>query len=129
DNAYMLTLPDGLPSWSGMFLWEPINDAFEGVCRDGSFDASVIEHEYGHGLSNRYVSAEDGALNTHQSGSMGEGWSDWYALNYLHREGLSTTGVVGEYVTGNAERGIRNWDYDDNPLTYGDVGFDLGGAE
>ncbi len=129
DNAYMLTLPDGIPPWSGMFLWEPINDAFEGPCRDGDFDAGVIEHEYAHGLSNRYVSEEDNALNAHQSGSMGEGWGDWYALNYLHREGLDTGSVVGEYVTGNSQRGIRNWAYGSNPTTYGDVGYDLTGPE
>ena len=40
DNAYMLTLPDGIPPWSGMFLWEPINDAFEGPYSDGNFDAA-----------------------------------------------------------------------------------------
>jgi extracellular elastinolytic metalloproteinase len=129
DNAYMLTLPDGLPPWSGMFLWEPINDAFEGPYSDGNFDATVIEHEYSHGLSNRYVAAEDNSLNTHQSGSMGEGWGDWYALNYLYGNELSDNAVVGEYVTGNAERGIRNWSYDDNPTTFGDIGYDLVGAE
>ncbi|MGH3369272.1 MAG: M36 family metallopeptidase, partial [Nocardioidaceae bacterium] len=129
DNAYMLTLPDGIPPWSGMFLWEPIEDAFEGPCRDGDFDAGVIEHEYAHGLTNRYVSAEDNALNGHQSGAMGEGWGDWYALNYLHREGLDDGSVVGEYVTGNSERGIRNWSYDDHRTTFGDIGYDLGGAE
>ena len=129
DNAYMLTLPDGIPPWSGMFLWEPINDAFEGPYSDGNFDAGVIEHEYAHGLSNRYVSAEDGALNSHQSGSMGEGWGDWYAMNYLAREGLANDSVVGEYVTGNPERGIRNWAYDANPTGFGDIGYDLGGPE
>ncbi|MGH3647780.1 MAG: M36 family metallopeptidase, partial [Micromonosporaceae bacterium] len=129
DNAYMLTLPDGLPSWSGMFLWEPIDDAFEGPYADGNFDASVIEHEYVHGLSNRYVSAEDGMLGTHQSGSMGEGWSDWYALNHLDRTGLDTSSVVGAYVTGNAERGIRSWSFDADPTQFGDIGFDLVGAE
>jgi extracellular elastinolytic metalloproteinase len=129
DNAYMLTLPDGIPPWSGMFLWEPINDAFEGPCADGDFDAGVIEHEYAHGLSNRYVGSEDNMLNTHQSGSMGEGWGDWYALNYLHREGLATDSVVGAYVTGNKERGIRNWSYDDNPTGFGDIGYDIAGAE
>lgn len=129
DNAYMLTLPDGIPSWSGMFLWEPINDAFEGPYSDGNFDATVIEHEYAHGLTNRYVSPEDNGLNSHQSGSMGEGWGDWYALNYLHREGLSDKSVVGEYVTGNDERGIRNWSYDENPTGFGDIGYDMVGAE
>lgn len=129
DNAYMLTLPDGIPPWSGMFLWEPINDAFEGPYADGNFDASVIQHEYTHGLTNRYVAAEDNSLNSHQSGSMGEGWSDWYALNYLYHNGLQNKAVVGEHVTGNPSRGIRNWDYDANPTTFGDVGYDLGGAE
>jgi extracellular elastinolytic metalloproteinase len=129
DNAYMLTLPDGIPPWSGMFLWEPIPDAFEGPCVDGDFDAGVIQHEYSHGLTNRYVSSEDNGLGSHQSGSMGEGWGDWYALNYLHGEGISDTSVVGEYVTGNSDRGIRNWDYDTNPTTFGDIGYDLGGPE
>jgi extracellular elastinolytic metalloproteinase len=129
DNAYMLTLPDGIPPWSGMFLWEPINDAFEGPYSDGNFDASVIEHEYAHGLSNRYVSTEDNALNSHQSGSMGEGWGDWYGLNYLHREGLYDKAVVGEFVTGNSVRGIRNWSYDRNPTGFGDIGYDIVGAE
>lgn len=129
DNAYMLTLPDGIPPWSGMFLWEPIDDAFEGPCRDGDFDAGVIEHEYAHGLSNRYVGTEDGALGGHQSGAMGEGWGDWYALNYLHREGLQDDSVVGAYVTGNTERGIRNWAYDVAEASFGDIGYDLGGPE
>ena len=129
DNAYMLTLPDGIPPWSGMFLWEPINDAFEGPCRDGDFDAGVIEHEYAHGLSNRYVGTTDGALGGHQSGSMGEGWGDWYALNYTHREGLQDDAVVGTYVTGNEQRGIRNWSYDKTEANFGDIGYDLGGPE
>src|SRR6266545_3756988 len=129
DNASMLTLPDGIPPWSGMFLWEPINDAFEGPCRDGDFDAGVIQHEYTHGLSNRYVGTEDGALGGHQSGSMGEGWSDWYALNHLHRDGLQATSELGAYATGNTIRAIRNWPYDNNPTTFGDIGYDIAGAE
>ncbi len=86
DNAYMLTLDDGIPPWSGMFLWEPINDAFEGPYRDGSLDMTVIQHEYSHGLSNRYV-AGGSALGSQQAGSMGEGWGDWYALNHAFRTG------------------------------------------
>ena len=125
----MLTLDDGIPPWSGMFLWEPINDAFEGPHRDGSFDMSVIQHEYSHGLSNRYV-AGGGALGSHQAGSMGEGWGDWYALNHAHKTGLETTrAVVGAYATGNEVRGIRNYDYNKNPNTFGDMGYDLTGPE
>ena len=128
DNAYMLTLDDGLPPWSGMFLWEPINDAFEGPYSDGNFDASVIEHEYAHGLTNRYV-AGGAALGSFQAGSMGEGWGDWYALNYMYGEGLQNKAVVGEYATGNGTRGIRNYDYDQNPTTFGDIGYDVTGPE
>jgi Zn-dependent metalloprotease len=128
DNAYFLTLPDGVPSWSGMFLWEPINDAFEGPYSDGNFDASVIEHEYTHGLSTRYVAGGE-ALGSQQAGSMGEGWSDWYALNHLYNAGLQSKAVVGEYVTGNPVRGIRNWNYDQNPTNFGDIGYDLTGPE
>jgi Zn-dependent metalloprotease len=128
DNAYMLTLPDGIPSWSGMFLWEPINDAFEGPFADGNFDMSVVQHEYTHGLSTRYVAGGE-ALNAHQSGSMGEGWSDWYALNHAYHAGLQTKAVVGEYATGNPTRGIRNWNYDANPAGFGDIGYDLTGPE
>lgn len=128
DNAYMLTLDDGIPPWSGMFLWEPIDDAFEGPYRDGSFDMSVIQHEYTHGLSTRYV-AGGSALGSHQAGSMGEGWSDWYALNHGFNAGLLTQPIVGDYVTGNPTRGIRNWNYDQNPTTFGDIGYDLTGPE
>ncbi|MGN6600346.1 MAG: M36 family metallopeptidase, partial [Actinomycetes bacterium] len=128
DNAYMLTLDDGIPPWSGMFLWEPIADGFEGPYRDGDLDASVIQHEYTHGLSNRYV-AGGSALGSQQAGSMGEGWGDWYALNHLYATGVQDKAVVGEYVTGNPARGIRNWNYDQNPTTYGDIGYDLTGPE
>jgi len=128
DNAYMLTLDDGIPPWSGMFLWEPIDDAFEGPYRDGSFDMSVIQHEYTHGLSNRYVASGAG-LASQQAGSMGEGWSDWYALNHGFNAGLLTKPIVGDYVTGNPTRGIRNWNYDQNPTTFGDIGYDLTGPE
>ncbi|MDQ1626830.1 MAG: extracellular elastinolytic metalloproteinase [Actinomycetota bacterium] len=128
DNAYFLPLPDGIPSWSGMFLWEPINDAFEGPYSDGNFDRSVIQHEYTHGFSTRYVAGGD-SLGSFQAGSMGEGWSDWYALNHLYAKGLQDKAVVGEYVTGNPTRGIRNWNYDQNPTNFSNIGYDLTGPE
>jgi hypothetical protein len=128
DNAYFATMPDGVPSWSGMFLWEPINDSFESPYADGNFDAGVVQHEYTHGLTQRYVAGGD-ALNSFQSGSMGEGWSDWYALNHLYNAGLTTKAVVGEHVTGNPVRGIRNYEYDSHPGNYGDLGYDITGPE
>jgi extracellular elastinolytic metalloproteinase len=128
DNAYMLTLPDGLPSWSGMFLWEPITGAFEGAYADGDFDAGVIYHEYTHALSSRLVAGGE-ALGSFQSGSMGEGWGDWYGMSYLIRNDLQEEPIVGAYVTGNDERGIRNWALDEAPLNYGDIGYDITGPE
>ncbi len=128
DNAYMLTLPDGLPAWSGMFLWEPIEGAFEGAYADGDYDAGIIYHEYSHALSNRLVAGGE-ALGSHQAGSMGEAWGDWFAMHYLIKNGLQEKAVVGAYVTDNQERGIRSWALEDSPLQYGDVGFDVGGPE
>lgn len=128
DNAYMLTLPDGIPAWSGMFLWEPIKGAFEGEYADGDFDAGIIYHEYSHALSNRYVAGGE-SLNSHQAGSMGEAWGDWFGMHYLVKNGLQKKPVVGAYVTGNQERGIRSWALDDAPLQFGDIGFDIVGPE
>jgi hypothetical protein len=130
DNANFMTLPDGIPGLTSMYLWEPIDDAFEGPYSDGDFDATVIQHEYSHGLSNRYVGGGGlSSLGTEQSGAMGEGWGDWYALNHLWREGLYNKANVGEYATGNTVRGIRNWSYDKHPTTYGDYGYDISGPE
>ncbi|WP_349409849.1 M36 family metallopeptidase [Pseudalkalibacillus sp. SCS-8] len=128
DNAYMLTLPDGIPAWSGMFLWEPIPGAFEGEYADGDYDAGIIYHEYSHALTNRYVAGGE-ALGSHQSGSMGEGWSDWFAMHHLIKNGKQEKPVVGAYVTGNDERGIRSYSLDEAPYNYGDVGYDVGGPE
>lgn len=129
NNANMLTLPDGIPGFTNMYLWEFVDDAFEGQPRDGDFDATIIQHEYSHGLSNRYVGGGGlGALGSTQAGAMGEGWGDWYAMNDLFRRGLTRSAVVAPYV-GDKHRGIRNWNYAESPATYGDYGYDMSGPE
>ncbi|WP_170285982.1 M36 family metallopeptidase [Nocardioides rubriscoriae] len=129
NNANMLTLPDGIPGFTNMYLWEFVDDVFEGPIRDGDFDATIIQHEYSHGLSNRYVGGGGlGSLGTTQSGAMGEGWGDWFAMNDLFRRGLSRTAVTAPYV-GDKNRGIRNWNYAVSPATYGDYGYDMSGPE
>jgi extracellular elastinolytic metalloproteinase len=87
NNSNFLTLPDGYPGLMQMYLHQP---PFGGY--DGANDASVVFHEYTHGLSNRLItdSAGFGALNSAQAGAMGEGWSDFYALDYLVARGLQT---------------------------------------
>lgn len=129
NNANMLTLPDGIPGFTNMYLWEHVDDVFEAPARDGDFDATIIQHEYSHGLSNRYVGGGGlGSLGTVQSGAMGEGWGDWYAMNDLFRRGLTRTAVTAPYV-GDPQRGIRNWNYATSPATYGDYGYDMSGPE
>jgi subtilisin-like proprotein convertase family protein len=107
NNANMTTFPDGSSPRMQMYLW-----GFGFPAVNGSDDASVVYHEYTHGLSNRLIGNANG-LNSKQSGAMGEGWSDWYAMDYLVASGLVTdTGAdgevrVGEYVTGDTVAGIR----------------------
>ena len=56
---------------------------------DSGNEAETVYHEFAHGLSNRLVTTPDGipALNAQQSGSMGEGWSDWYAIDFVDNHG------------------------------------------
>ena len=108
NNANFGTNGDGTTARMQMFMWARPNRPY----RDGSMDGDVIAHEYGHGVSNRLVPGTlSGAIN--QAGSLGEGWSD--TISFL-RWGDAT---VGEYVTGNAASGIRNFAYDVHPWTYG----------
>ena len=61
DNANMSTPPDGIPPTMQMYLWHfpgtsddpATGDPF--VPTSGAFDASILYHEYTHGLSNRLV--------------------------------------------------------------------------
>ncbi len=49
---------------------------------NGSETADIVYHEMTHGLSNRLDNNGSG-LGPAQSGAMGEGWSDWYAQDFL----------------------------------------------
>ena len=84
----MNTPPDGTPPTMQMYLWHfpGTTDAEEPFLpASGAFDASILYHEYTHGLSNRLVVDATGnsTLNSIQAGSMGEAWSDFYAMDYL----------------------------------------------
>jgi hypothetical protein len=52
---------------------------------NGGDDASIVYHEYTHGMSNRLIAdgTAGGGLRAPQSAAMGEGWSDWYAKDFL----------------------------------------------
>ena len=98
NNANMFTPPDGESPLMQMYLWRsPYRNVSSGS------DAAILYHEYTHGLSNRLVVDADGvgALNTPQAGAMGEGWSDWYAQDFLVGQfGDLDTGAAGEVDMG-----------------------------
>ena len=102
NNANMMTPRDGSSPVMQMYLFKP--PRFRAV--NGGDDASVVYHEYTHGLSNRLVTDASGAgaLNSAQAGAMGEGWSDWYAKDFIVGQfpGLDTAtpGQVdmGDYI-------------------------------
>jgi extracellular elastinolytic metalloproteinase len=119
DNANMATPPDGFSPRMQMYLWHdptanffadgPSGDPFSPT--SGSNEADIVYHEYTHGLSNRLVvdSAGNSTLGNVQAGAMGEAWSDWYAFDFLVKQGLvadtSASGELrlGAYVANNQD--------------------------
>jgi extracellular elastinolytic metalloproteinase len=97
---------------------------------DGDFDAGVIMHEYGHGLSNRLT----GGPTVNCLGGveqMGEGWSDYVAIAALldpEVDDPDGTRGMGTYVVFQDDRGdsgIRNRPYsrtmEIQPFTYDSI--------
>lgn len=119
-NAFFATAPEGMPPLTayGLFFLDSTGDDV----RDSALDGMVVIHEIGHGLTTRVVGGSDrvSCLFTLQSGSLGEGWSDYFAMSFYNDP------LVGSYSTGNLQRGIRRHPYDNTPLTFarfGDTNF------
>lgn len=128
DNANQLTLNDGIPPLSNMYLWQTIGGAIYVPCVDGDFDAGVIGHEYGHLIQNRMVDPQNG-LGGRQGRAMGESWSDLTAVEFLNEYGRVPVAnenpfAVGAYIT-DPETGIRNYAMNDSPLNFSNVGYDI----
>lgn len=131
NNANFSTPPDGENGVMRMFIFDG-----PGPDRDGSLDAEIVLHELTHGLSNRLIGDAAG-LNWFPGFSMGEGWSDFYALSLLNsRQGDNPNGrygygayatyqIAGLPYTDNYVSGIRRFPYSTvngvNPLTWADV--------
>jgi len=115
NNANFATPPDGSRPRMQQFLFTSPNPD-----RDSSVDGDVVFHEFGHGISNRLIGNGSTALSGTQSGAMGEGWSDYWAIT------INNDGAVGEYVTNNPI-GIRRAVYSVPAATvhdsYADVCF------
>ena len=82
NNANFMTPADGQRPRMQMYEFTSTTPR-----RDGDIDSGVVIHEFGHGVSNRLTGgpATTGTLSAIQSGGMGEGWSDWYALMFLQK--------------------------------------------
>jgi Zn-dependent metalloprotease len=114
NNANFATPPDGSRPRMQQFLFTSPNPD-----RDSSVDGDVVFHEYGHGISNRLIGNGSTALSGTQSGAMGEGWSDYWAIT------INNDGAVGEYVTNNPA-GIRRAAYTVPAAAVHDSYADLG---
>ena len=131
NNAFFVPTLDGSEPLLAMLMW---SSATNGVTTnlDGSYDASVIIHEFTHGVSTR-ISGTDNSLGLQslQGDGMGEGWSDFFAMSFLDRgeDSIDSPRPIGTYVTGNAARGVRSYPYSTdfavNPLTFGDIAFNI----
>ena len=106
NTASMSTGPDGTPPRLQVDLGS--GQAPNGGDVNNGDDASIVYHELTHGLSSRLVTDNDGnpALNTSQSDAMAEGWSDWYAMDFLTAQGFDVDNAeigdvnVGFYIAG-----------------------------
>jgi extracellular elastinolytic metalloproteinase len=149
NNANMGTPPDGMSPTMQMYLFR-VGGGLALPSANGGDDAEVVYHEYTHGLSHRLVLFPDGTsgLTNQQGNSMGEGWSDWYAEDFLNNLGFKPdTPAVGDVVIGaitfNSQLRTQPIDCpvgapapcfgspDAGPggYTYGDFGDVLGGPE
>ncbi|HEX8492025.1 MAG TPA: M36 family metallopeptidase [Pyrinomonadaceae bacterium] len=114
NNANFATPPDGQRPRMQQYIFTSPNPD-----RDSSMDGDVVFHEYGHGISNRLIGNGSTALQGTQSGAMGEGWSDYWAIT------INGDGAVGEYSTGNPN-GIRRAAYTIPANTIHDSYADVG---
>ncbi len=131
NNANFSTPPDGEAPRMQQFIFTSATPD-----RDSDLDAGIIVHEYGHGVTNRLTGGpgNSDALNAIQSGSMGEGWSDWWSLMFAQTESDTANSVIGigTYALGQSPdgTGIRRFPYSFdmsvNPLTYANFGATSG---
>jgi extracellular elastinolytic metalloproteinase len=154
DNANMISNPDGVPSITNMYLWQPLAGAFYAPCVDGDYDMAVIGHEYGHMVENRMI-GKGGRRSGHHAGAMGESSADLMGTEILNEYGyVPVSGenpfAVGAYVTGNKDRAIRNYGMNfprtgafpapgvslvksggplANPLNFSNMGYDITGPQ
>lgn len=114
NNAFFGSVPDGGRPTMIMCLWTPSTPR-----RDFSWDAGVMIHEYGHGISNRLVGGPSTVSCLNNLQQPGEGLSDWWALAYTAEVGDQGTDVRGSgtYILGQPPDGpgVRPQPYSTDP--------------
>ncbi|KAJ3244413.1 Fungalysin/Thermolysin Extracellular metalloproteinase 5 [Chytriomyces hyalinus] len=123
NNANFLTPADGTSGRMRMYVFDVTNPT-----RDGAYDNGIVYHEMGHGLSNRLTGggSNPNCLSSSQSGGMGEGWSDlWAVVLTLPATATRNTDIdMGRYVLG-GDKGIRTYPYSTslttNPHKYSEL--------
>lgn len=124
NNGNMFTPPDGSPPRMQLY---PFN--FTTPERDPGFDASIIVHEYVHGLTDRLTGGPANVTCLDNDEAMGEGWSDWFALMFTMGPGDvgATPRGFAPYLLGQSTSGggFRSWPYSTNtavnPTTYATI--------
>lgn len=128
NNANFATPADGTRPRMQMYLWTLTSPQ-----RDGDLDNGIIQHEYGHGISNRLTGGPSIVNCLQNSEQAGEGWSDYMSLmmstnwatatvnDGVNRRGIGTY-ALGQAITG---VGIRRFPYSTDmsiyPLTYANL--------
>lgn len=146
----MVVGPDGTPPRLELSL--ATAQGSNGGDVDAADDASVVLHEYAHGLTGRLITDNDGrpALGGVQGRAMSEGWSDWYAMDYVVGHGFDADdAAVGDVNLGywfGGGPGLRSQPLDcpttvtadpctngngagNGGYTYGDLGAVVGAPE
>lgn len=114
NNANFTTPPDGRPGRMRVGIF---TDGFTPP-RDGDLDGHVIVHEYGHGVSGRLVGGggNPSCVGGPQSGAMGEGWSDYFAISFYNAP------LFGAYTAKPPATTVRRSNYEGYRFTYEDLG-------
>ncbi|MBK9107393.1 MAG: M36 family metallopeptidase [Saprospiraceae bacterium] len=96
----------------------PVNAQFRNntpALVDGTFDAGIICHEYGHGISTRLTGGPNNVSCLTNAEQMGEGWSDFFGLimTIVQGDHAYKSRGMGTFSScqGTSGRGIRPFPY------------------
>jgi len=112
NGGTFATPPDGQRPRMQMFVWTLTTPH-----RDGSLDAGVVTHEYGHGIAARLVGGPANVSCLANAEAPVEGLADGYALLLTSPAANPPVRGLGTYLLGQPTTGagIRSERYDKNP--------------